>query len=316
MTVGRIAIGAVVLVIGLPLLAIAVATAAFYAYFYESPRANATIVSGGQEREYLLHVPKTYDPAKATALVVSLHGASAWPGTQRRISRWDRLADEHGFIVVYPSGASVTGSGTGTGIAPKAWILSKAGLAADVRFIGELIDRLEATYDIDPKRVYVEGFSNGGGMAFALSCAMPDRFAAVGMVAAAQSLPWSWCKDARSVPVIDFHGAGDPVAPYNGGASWMSPQPFPSVAKWMGNWAHRNHCDGTPAESRMAADIVRVEYKGCANDAAVVHYRIDAGHTWPGSDPMPEWFVGRTSSSIDATRELWAFFEQHRLAAK
>jgi len=31
---------------------------------------------------------------------------------------------------------------------------------------------------------------------------------------------------------------------------------------------------------------------------------------------FPEWFVGRTTHSIDATREMWAFFRAHPLRGK
>ena len=54
------------------------------------------------------------------------------------------------------------------------------GLTRDVRFISELIDTLEAAYNIDPARIYANGLSNGGGMAFVLSCTLSDRIAAVG----------------------------------------------------------------------------------------------------------------------------------------
>lgn len=69
-------------------------------------RNSGTIMSSGQEREYLLHVPASYDPSKATPLVISLHGASLWPAGQMQVSQWNRVADQHGFIVVYPSGVS------------------------------------------------------------------------------------------------------------------------------------------------------------------------------------------------------------------
>ncbi len=36
------------------------------------------------------------------------------------------------------------------------------------------------------------------------------------------------------------------------------------------------------------------------------------GHTWPGGKPLPEWMVGPTSRSIDATSQMWAFFREHR----
>jgi len=63
-------------------------------------------------------------------------------------------------------------------------------LGLDVKFISDLIDKLEAAYNIDPNHIYADGISNGGGMAFALSCRLSDRIAAVGAVAAAQTLEW------------------------------------------------------------------------------------------------------------------------------
>jgi polyhydroxybutyrate depolymerase len=64
----------------------------------------------------------------------------------------------------------------------------------------------------------------------------------------------------------------------------------------------------------VAADVSRREYTHCADDAAVVLYTVQGGgHTWPGGGPLPEWFVGRTSNSIDASSEMWAFFREHRL---
>lgn len=69
-----------------------------------------------------------------------------------------------------------------------------------------------------------------------------------------------------------------------------------------------------PVDSEVATDVTRREYKDCANEAAVVLYTIiGGGHTWPGGTPMPEWLVGRTSRSIDATSLMWAFFREHPL---
>src|SRR5205807_1426075 len=81
-----------------------------------------------------------------------------------------------------------------SGVGPRVWRVG-SDFAKDVRFISEMIDKLEAAYNIDPARIYANGFSNGGGMAFVLSCTMSDRIAAVGMVGTAQTLPWSWCTE-------------------------------------------------------------------------------------------------------------------------
>jgi polyhydroxybutyrate depolymerase len=298
-------VAAILILITLPVV-LAVTEAAS---FYVRNRNNGSIISSGQKRKYLLYVPGSYDRSRPTPLVISMHGAGGWPVQQMELSEWNRLAEIERFIVVYPSGIDAAG--------PRVWHVGREpGLPRDVRFISELIDKLEATYNIDPARIYANGFSNGGGMAFVLSCALSDRIAAVGMVGAAQTLPWSWCTEHRAVPMIAFHGTADTFALYNGGTSWVVPE-LPSVPRWTANWARRNRCRPNPVESAVAADVTRREYTNCADDAAVVLYTIEGGgHSWPGGKPFPEWFVGTTSRSIDATSQMWAFFRAHRLPRK
>jgi polyhydroxybutyrate depolymerase len=308
-------IGVVLVIIGLPVVLVLIAGVSVYALIssYAPNRTNGTIVSSGQEREYLLYVPRSYDRAKPTPLVISLHAAALWPATQREASQWNKVADEQGFIVVYPSGTTLSGSGTGV-LPFKVWLLRpEADLVANVRFISELIDTLEAAYNIDPTRIYVNGFSNGGAMAFAVSCRLSGRIAAVGTVSAAQDQPWSWCADSLPVPLINFHGTAD-LVPYNGGKVWASPRPFPSVLTWTAEWARRNRCAPSPVDSAVAADVTRTEYANCADDADVVLYTIQGGgHQWPGGKPLPGWIAGPASHSIDATSQMWAFFREHRL---
>ncbi len=294
-------VGAVLVLISLPLLVALVEAASFHV----RNRNNGSIVSSGEKREYRLYVPKSYDPTRPTPLVISMHGGGGWPVLQRDVSGWNRLADSHGFIVVYPAGLKVGGF--------RAWrvVHLGAGLHKDVRFISDLIDELEKAYNIDSTRIYANGLSNGGGMAFVLSCTLSDRIAAVGMVAGAQMLPFDWCEDHRPVPMISFHGTDDPVVPYEGGTSWVAPFPFPDVSEWAASWARRNRCGPDTVESVVAGDVTRRESTGCADDAAVVLFTIHgAGHTWPGGMVLPEWFLGSTSSGVDASGEMWSFFQQ------
>ncbi|MBI4500453.1 MAG: hypothetical protein HY700_04765 [Gemmatimonadetes bacterium] len=313
MNTRKMVIGALLVVVGLPVGLVLIAVVSFYALFYPLNRANGTLVSSGQKREYLLYVPGSYDRTKPMPLVISLHAAALWPGAQMKTSQWNKVAEAQGFIVVYPSGTTLRGGGTGV-LPFRVWHLRpEAYLSANVRFISELIDTLEAAYNIDPTRIYVNGFSNGGAMAFALSCRLSHRIAAVGTVSAAQDQPWSWCADSRPVPLINFHGTAD-LVPYHGGKVWASPRPFPSVLTWTADWARRNRCGPHPVESAVAADVTRLEYTRCADDAAVVLYTLQGGgHQWPGGEPLPELMVGPSSRSIDATSEMWAFFREHRL---
>jgi polyhydroxybutyrate depolymerase len=118
--------------------------------------------------------------------------------------------------------------------------------------------------------------------------------------------------------MVAIHGIADPIVPYAGGPLGDPFNPvkvmFPPVREWVASWAARNQCGAAPVETAAAADVTRFEYPGCAGSAAVVLYAIQGGgHTWPGGKPLPEWWVGPTSNSIDASSLMWTFFQEHPL---
>ena len=308
MTRRTIVLAAVLCCIGAPPVLVLAGAVSSYAV----NRTTATLTtSAGQTREYILYVPKGYDRAKPAPLVISIHGAGNWPSFQMNLTRWNALADEQGFIVVYPAGE---------GGWAKTWFLRGERTPSrmpDIVFISELIDTLQASYNIDAARIYANGISNGGGVTFALSCTLSDRIAAFGPVAAAITLPVDWCANARPAPMIAFHGTADRITPYHGSKVWLAPEPFPSILEWTAAWARRNHCGPRTIESAAAPDVTRLDYADCADGGAVTLYTIvGGGHTWPGGPPMPEWLVGRTSNGVDATRRMWAFFREHPLSRR
>jgi len=272
-------------------------------------RSSGTIRSSGESRSYRLHVPAAYRSSQPLALVISLHAAGLWPNTQAALTGWNALADRDTFIVVYPAGTALDGSAR-SHLPFRIWLLRPDSvLARNVQFIEDLVDTLSARYSIDPGRVYVTGFSNGGAMAFALSCRLSARLAAVGTVSAAQDQPWGWCRNPTPLPFINFHGTRD-LVPYTGGKSWASPLPFPSAPAWTAGWAHRNGCEGNPIIDTIAPDAVRERYESCPNP--VILYTIEGGgHAWPGGTPLLPWLLGRTTQSVNATYLMWSFFKAH-----
>jgi poly(3-hydroxybutyrate) depolymerase len=109
----KIMIRAVLVLIGLPIVRALLAFGFFYSVFYFPNWTSATtdtIISSGEKREYLLYVSKSYDRTKPTPLVISLHTSMSWPSSSMAISQWNLVADENGFMVVYPEG---------TGFGPK-----------------------------------------------------------------------------------------------------------------------------------------------------------------------------------------------------
>lgn len=283
MRVSRVLLGGILVIIGLSVAAVV----GFVTITTRLNRANGAIESGGMKREYVLYVPRSYRAVRPTPLVISLHGAGMWPAQQENMTHWDQLAEEFGFLVVYPAARG------------RVWRVSHPGVSvvSDVRFVADLIDSLRARYAIDPGRVYANGFSLGGAMTFVLSCTLSDRLAAVGTVSAAQTLPWSWCIDKHAVPLINFHGTAD-LVPYAGGPSPdpLNPLTFPSVRAWTAQWARRNACAPRPVESAVTSDVSLREYQHCANDATVALYTVQGGgHAWPGGKALPRWPFGRTT---------------------
>ena len=299
----KIVLAVLAVVIGVPVL--------FVAYLvvrvkFET-RHDLSIVSSGEVRTYQLHVPKSVDPQIPVPLVISLHAAAGWPQLQRDLSQWDRVADEKGFIVAYPRGGNV----------PSTWNVDRgSGLERDVRFIAQLIDTISAHYAIDTARIYANGLSNGGGMSFVLACKLHDRIAAVGIVSGAETLPFDWCKDATPVPALIVHGELDKIVPYAGGPLGDPFNPahveFPSAADFAASWARHNGCADDPRLSTPATDVIRREYANCKDSATVDFYTItDGGHQWPGGKPIPQWWVGPFTSTLNTSEVLWDFFARH-----
>lgn len=132
--------------------------------YWELHRSNGEVLTGGQKRAYLLHVPKKLPTNRPVPLVICLHVFAVWPAHVMRLSHWNQLADEFGFLVVYPRGSGF----------PFRWRCGGSfgrpeGQVQDVQFISDLIDQLQREYQIDETRIYANGLSNGGGMAFLLA---------------------------------------------------------------------------------------------------------------------------------------------------
>src|SRR4051812_30000520 len=62
---------------------------------------------GGVDRSYLLHLPDPL-PNKPLPLVVVLHGGGGSAESALKMTGFDAMADQAGFIVVYPNGSDKT----------------------------------------------------------------------------------------------------------------------------------------------------------------------------------------------------------------
>jgi polyhydroxybutyrate depolymerase len=234
--------------------------------------------SGGQTRQYLLHVPATYDPEEPAALVLVFHGAGISAERFAGYTRFSRVADREGFLIVYPQGQG--------SIEEPFWDTSPG--SRDVQFVRDLIDHLQQRCRVDPNQIYASGHSNGGGMVNRLACELADRIAAIGPVSGAYSS--ASCSPSRPVPVFAIHGTADTIIPYNG------------IPEWASAWAERNGCDPEPVEVIRNVLISEEQWGSCEAGADVVLYTIqDFGHDW-------------THDLINIGQTIWDFFEQHPMS--
>jgi polyhydroxybutyrate depolymerase len=109
---------------------------------------NGKIKSSGQTRKFLIYVPESYNSEQPTPLVISIHGFVQWPAHQQSMTGWNKLADENGFLVVYPKG---------TGF-PLRWNTrpseeNPGAMDEELQFFSDLIDHLSSSYNIDPSRI-------------------------------------------------------------------------------------------------------------------------------------------------------------------
>jgi polyhydroxybutyrate depolymerase len=261
-----------------------------------------TIVAGGVERQFRLHVPANYDKNAATALVLNFHGYGATAESQEAYTRIVDQSEVGGFIT-----AALQGLGD-----PARWYVwgPQEKDPDDFAFVGEVVERLKSTLCIDGKRVFAMGMSNGGAMVFALACELPEIFAAVGAVAASP-FPRGNCKSEQPTAVIALHGTADIFVPFDTPTSNRPGVSSGSVLQNTRDWAEHNGCSLQPHSYPVTLDVQLETYKGCKDGADVSLYIVEGGgHTWPGSNPGTP-LLGRATTSIDATALIWDFFAKH-----
>jgi polyhydroxybutyrate depolymerase len=268
-----------------------------------------------RERTCIVHVPEKYDPKTPTPLVLALHGTAMDGSMMVWFSGLNKKSDEAGFIVAYPSGTGVgplctwnAGGFTGK---------MAEGRPDDVKFIGQLLDDLSKALNLDEKRVYACGMSNGGMMCYRLASELSDRIAAIAPVAGTIAI--EECKPKRPVPVIHFHGSKDNIVPFETKKGKAPPfMKLKGVEDSIQTWVKLNGCDEKGTTDTISKDgdeikVTRTCYGGGKDGSEVVLVVIEeGGHTWPGQKP-PVGFIGKSAKNVSANDLMWEFFEKHTL---
>jgi len=237
---------------------------------------SETILHDGLTREYILHVPESYDGSNPVPLMFSFHGFGGSALSFQNTTNMKPISDSEGFILVYPQGAYLNGfSHWNAGLdTPE----NKSDVD-DFGFIEALINKLSADYNIDENRVYACGFSNGAFFSYSLACYHSDRIAAIGSVSGSMIDETKInCDPIHPTAMINLHGTYDFIVPYDGGEGI---EPIDQVIKY---WTQFNNTDTIPLVTSVedaGKTIERYLYENGDNSTSVVHYKIIGGdHSW------------------------------------
>jgi polyhydroxybutyrate depolymerase len=183
----------------------------------------------------------------------------------------------------------------------------------DVKFIEALIAELEGKHNVDEKRIYATGMSNGGFMAMRLAWELNHKIAAFSSVTGSFSDQFD-CQPDRSVPVLLIAGTKDDLVPFNGGEVANSGTTALGFDSLIGFWGANNECvdyeiTELPSTKDDGTSIELIKYSNCTDDKQCVLFKvINGGHTWPsGENFFGSNVVGLTSQEINASREIMEF---------
>ena len=196
------------------------------------------------------------------------------------------LAERGGMVLVAPDGA-LDRQGRRFWNAGPACCNFDGKAVNDVARLEALINQWLERPEIDPARVYVVGFSNGGFMAHRLACFMDDRLAAVVSISGAGRAREEACSPVSPIAVVEVHGDADPIVRYEGGRVFndRALDPHPSAPETFHDWAARLGCTGAPKVSEVDLDPrlpgaeTRIEsYPDCPGGATELWTVHGGGH--------------------------------------
>lgn len=289
-----------------------------------------SVMVDGLQRQFQVHVPPGYDRSKPMPVVLIFHGLHMNSTMMMGMTGFNPVADHNNFIAVYGDGINNRWSDgrTSSGV-------------DDIAYVTSLLDKLAKQVNVDRRRIYACGISNGGFFAQVLACNLPDRIAAAGVVASTMmDHTQGMMQGSKAVPIVFFLGTDDPLLPWadgrtkdigklgealglsslgsidNGLARYGG---LMTVPETIGFWTSHNNCSGSP-QTRQEADrdprdgtTVRRESYGSSSNQVVLYTIEGGGHTWPGCPNLSaiSGLTGKISQDIDASNEMWEFFKSH-----
>lgn len=278
---------------------------------------KTTIQSGGKTRSFHWYAPKNI---KGNTLIFILHGSTgSGEGIREQTAyEFDQLADQEGFIAVYPTGYFNHWNDCRGSADYKA---NKDNID-DISFFKDMEAYLSKTLNQSFDYRFATGHSNGGHFCYKIALEAPDWIDGIAVISA--NLPvdnnLDCTKKGQFVPVLIINGTTDPVNPYNGGLVSIlgndSRGTVLSTDETITYWTNLDSCQLTKnseiLDNKIKEDNSIVEKTNWQCDGitkAIVYKMVGAGHTIPHPQNKMPKILGVTNQDINAAAEIWSFFK-------
>lgn len=255
----------------------------------------STDVFGG-DRPVTLQVPYDYDHERPYPLLVVLHGYQVDAFLQMTYLGLDRLADDEGVLVAAPNG-TVDDEGLRFWNATDACCNFYGSQVDDVAYVTGLVRDISAEYNVDARRIYLLGHSNGGFMSYRLACERADLFAGIVSIAGATFADETRCQPSQPVSVLHIHGTADATVLYDGAteSGEFFKHPYPGARETVERWRKHSGCTGAVTSDRPPLGLFggeggeetkRQAATGCPKNVAVELWTIEDGLHIPPANRM------------------------------
>ena len=244
----------------------------------------------GGERRAEVQFPGNYDPTVEHPLLVVLHGFGPFDGViQAAFLGLDKMVDAKDLVMLLPKGTeNEDGNRFWNGTS---FCCDPDNAIDDVGYLSGLIEEAKQTYNIDEKRVYLLGHSNGGFMSFRMACEASEIITAIVSLAGSTFADADDCQPAtQPVSVLAVHGTADTTILYDG-----VPDGYPSAVDTVESFASAAGCDTGASTSLGNINLVgavegdeteQVAYtSGCQGGVDAALWTIQDGVHIPGFYP-------------------------------
>jgi polyhydroxybutyrate depolymerase len=236
---------------------------------------GGTVTKSLNGRTYLVNVPAGLSGTQVP-LLLSLHGFGSTGSQDELFTGWTPFAASHGFIVAYPQGRPYDYGG--------AWDPYTAD-SVDVAFLRSVVADISSTWCVDPKRVHVDGWSNGAVMSQRVACDAADTFASATSYGGGTPTISGFakpCAPSRPISVGLFAGQWDFT--------------YAGLAQNASEWRAVDGCSATPTHTTDTYGST--DTYACAAGATVVARTVAlTSHNWPSG-----------AAGEDQRTRMWAFF--------